>query len=207
MFIELVEFLRCPRAHEESYLVASATSTVDRHIVNGLLGCPVCGAEFPIRDGVATFDPDVTAPAAAEPSMDEAMRIAAFLELTDARGFALLCGTWGAHAGPLGELVRTPVVLVNAPPAPAAGVIQVARRLPFASGTARAAAVHATQPPELVHAILAVVRGGGRLMGTADTPVPEGVREIARDARAWVGEKIAAPDPAPRLVTLKRTGR
>jgi len=44
VFVELIEALRCPRPHEDAHLVASATRTEARHIVDGVLGCPVCGA-------------------------------------------------------------------------------------------------------------------------------------------------------------------
>src|SRR6476620_4400515 len=55
MFIELVDALRCPNTHEESWLVASADRMEARHIVSGSLGCPICKSEFPIRDGVVDF--------------------------------------------------------------------------------------------------------------------------------------------------------
>jgi hypothetical protein len=37
MFIELVDALRCPVPHEESWLVASADRMEARHIVDGTL--------------------------------------------------------------------------------------------------------------------------------------------------------------------------
>ena len=46
MFIELVDALRCPVAHAESWLVAAAIRMEARHIVDGTLGCPVCSAEL-----------------------------------------------------------------------------------------------------------------------------------------------------------------
>ena len=52
MFVELVDLLRCPRPHEDTWLVAAAEAMSGRHIVRGTLGCPVCEAEYPIRDGV-----------------------------------------------------------------------------------------------------------------------------------------------------------
>ena len=55
MFLELVDSLRCVRTHEDSWLIARADELVDRHIVQGELGCPVCEARYPIRDGVADF--------------------------------------------------------------------------------------------------------------------------------------------------------
>ena len=57
----------------------------------------------------------------------------------------------------------------------------------------------------LAESITRVVRSGGRVVGPATRALPAGVREIVRDDRLWVAEKIAAPvDPTPRLVTLKR---
>src|SRR5690242_21064587 len=90
MFIELVDALRCPVPHEESWLVASATRMEARHIVDGLLGCPVCHAEYPIRNGVADFRREPTLPLEAAPDpflrgdATTAMRLAAFLGLSDA---------------------------------------------------------------------------------------------------------------------------
>ena len=55
MHVELTEILRCPNAHAESPLVASATRQVERRILQGTLGCPVCGREYPIQDGVVEF--------------------------------------------------------------------------------------------------------------------------------------------------------
>lgn len=206
MFVELIEYLRCPAAHEESVLVAAADRSEQRHIVSGVLGCPVCGAEYPISSGVVRFGP-VEVLAAEPPSIEVAMRIAAFLELTDARGFALLCGRWGAHAGPLAGLVHTPLVLVN-PPAGAelsraAAVIETGAALPLAPGVARAAALDPAlaASPDIV---LRAVRAGGRVLGPADLPLPAGATEVARDTREWVAEKKAAPEPVSRLVPLTR---
>ena len=58
MFVELIEALRCPRDHAESPLVVTASRTDARHIMDGWLGCPVCHAEFQIRNGEALFTTD-----------------------------------------------------------------------------------------------------------------------------------------------------
>ena len=208
MFVELIEQLRCPRDHEDAHLVASADRTEERHIVAGTLGCAVCGAEFRIAKGEAWFDDAAPAAAPAEGDAETAMRLAAFLELTDARGFALLLGAWAAHADQLGRLSDTPLVLVNPPPGllpDAAAVIHVGSRLPFAPGAARAAALDGGFPAALLASAVRTVRPGGRLVGPAALALPAGARELVRDAHVWVAEKSAAPDePAPRLVSLKR---
>ena len=48
MHSEMVDTLRCLSVHEESWLVAAADETEGRHIMRGLLGCPVCHARYPI---------------------------------------------------------------------------------------------------------------------------------------------------------------
>ena len=87
MFIEIVDAFRCTRPHELTWLVASADRLEDRDIVTGELGCPVCGARYPIAAGLAYFrDPDARslppAPArAAGDASERAVRAAALLGL------------------------------------------------------------------------------------------------------------------------------
>ncbi len=71
---------------------------------------------------------------------------------------------------------------------------------------ARAAALDSSLSAPVIRSVVQAVREGGRVIGDALLPVPAGIHEIARDERAWVGERTAAPDLAPRLVTLKRAG-
>lgn len=210
MFVELIEALRCPRPHAETQLVVSASVTDARHIVDGVLGCPECGAEFPIVGGVARFDAPQRPTPSAPPSAGEAMRLAAFLELTDARGFALLCGRWGAQLDGIRRLSETPLVLVNPPgdfAGDAAGVLLCGNTVPFAPGSLRAAALDGDMPESMVVAATRAVRLGGRVLGPATLPLPAGVAELVRDDQLWVGEKKAAPDAPPRLLSLTRGAR
>ncbi|MGH7754012.1 MAG: hypothetical protein ACREN5_14490, partial [Gemmatimonadales bacterium] len=55
MHIEMTELLRCPAGHPEAFLVLATAEMRDRTVRRGAVGCPVCGAEFPIRDGVVDF--------------------------------------------------------------------------------------------------------------------------------------------------------
>ena len=209
MFVELIESLRCPNDHEESPLIASSRRTVERHILDGVLGCPVCSAEFMIRDGEARFAEPPRRAAAESPSTETGMRLAAFLELTDARGYAILAGRWASHADTVTRLAETPLVLVNAPDAPLPDVaarLLVGSALPFATGSMRGVALDAASR-ELADDAVRVLRTGGRLVGDASLPLPDGVTEIVRDDRVWIAEKSAAPDSAPRLVSLKRGGK
>jgi uncharacterized protein YbaR (Trm112 family) len=210
VFVELIELLRCPRDHAETALIASATRSVDRHIVDGVLGCPTCHAQFPIQDGIARFGTRVPEPVAEAPSTEVAMRLAALLELVDARGFALLFGRWGAHVGALGRISDTPVIMVN-PTAPVMGdvaaTILVDDRVPLAAGSARAAALDAPISGALADSAIRAVRDGGRVLAPVAVPLPAAVRELARDGRSWVAQKNAAPGAAPRLTTLRRSKR
>ena len=211
MFVELIELLRCPRPHEEAQLVASASRTEARHIVEGLLGCPVCGAEFRIVNGVVVFDEPTKGIRSERASAETAMRLAAFLELTDARGFALLCGRWGAHADAILQLVDVKLVLVNPPPEMpsdvAAGVVVTRDAIPFAAGSARAVALDDDTSATFARSAVRAVRSGGRVVAPAALALPEGVTELVRDDRVWVGEKTAASDTTPRLVSIKKGTR
>jgi uncharacterized protein YbaR (Trm112 family) len=207
VFVELIESLRCPNAHEVTSLVASAERTESRRIIDGTLGCPVCGAEFLIRDGILMMSVPRHTTTSEAASAEEAMRLAAFLELTDRRGFALLCGRWGAHASAIRDVSETPLVLVNPSlPAPedVAGVVLSANQLPFAEGTARALALDDGLSRDTLSSALDSLRAGGRIVGPVGLPIPAGVTELTRDARAWVGEKKATPQATPPLVSLKR---
>jgi uncharacterized protein YbaR (Trm112 family) len=213
VLIELVDDLRCPRPHEETWLVASTDRTEGRAIVQGTLGCPICRAEYPIRDGVVWFDePRYVAGASRETSVaidsELAMRLAAFLDLTDADGFALLAGSWGPAAQLLRGVVPTHLVLLNPQPPVAAGagisVLEVAAGIPLADATCRAVAlddVHADAAH--LEAAVRVLRPHGRLVAPASTPTPAGISELARDDRLWVAVRAPA---ASKLVTLKSRG-
>ena len=206
MFIELVDALRCPVPHDESWLVASATHMEARHIVEGTLGCPVCHAEYPVRRGVVDFRRAPSgaprAPTARPRDAAEAMRLAAFLGLADAGGFAVLLDGWGSQAPALRELVETPLILVD-PPAgvegePGVSVLLTDGPIPLATGASRGTAIDgdaALRVPEAVR----ITRAGGRLVGPPGAALPRDVRELARDDTLWVGEK--EPEPSP-LVTL-----
>ncbi len=197
MFIELVDALRCPNAHEESWMVASSDRMEARHIVTGTVGCPVCSAVFPIREGVVDFRRASAPPVAhrAAGSADEAMRLAALLDLTDAQGFAVLLGEWGNQAHELHGIVDTPLVLVDPPEgitgAPGISVIRGDGTIPLAERAARAVAVDAADSARVASAVR-VARAGGRVIAPATASLPDDVTELARDARIWLGERHAA---------------
>ena len=206
MFVDLIESLRCPRPHDPSQLVVAAGRVVDRHILDGTLGCPTCAAEFRIAGGITQFEIPARPTPAAAPDAALGLRIAAFLELTDARGFAILCGTWGAQLDPIQRVADTPLLLINPPMSyggEPAGVILCGDVAPLAQSSARAAALGADMPEGLLASVVRAVRTGGRLVGPVSLGLPDGVTEVARDETLWVGEKPGGV----RFVELKKAGQ
>ena len=213
MFIELVDALRCPRTHEESWLVLAASRIESRHVREGTLGCPVCHAEYPIREGIADFRLDGPPNAAArsrsagegpDPVEDvSAVHLAALFDLRDALGFVVLVGAWARRAGELLELDVVPPLLVVDPPdgvriVPGMSGVRSGATLPLAAGAARAIAVDDTDATGLASAVH-VTRTGGRIVAPATASVPDGVRELARSAAVWLGEREAPHSALVRL--------
>lgn len=214
MHIDLLEHLRCPRGHEESWLVAAFDRMAGRHVVEGRLGCPVCEASYPIVAGVARFDErresDPHEPSSAAADEGEAFRAAALLGLADGRGVAMLSGSWCRHAAKIVAVVADvhlllldPDVRPEAEDSGTISAIVAPGRLPLAAGSLIGAALDEGEatPERLADAVRAL-RDGGRLVAPAAAPRPEGVSELARDERQWVAERRTAP----RLVTLGRGG-
>ena len=210
MHIELVEQLRCLNAHEDSWLVGSFDRMEARTVIAGALGCPVCGAEYPIVDGVAWFGAvpgsDARVPSAAtaaDGDPEETMRLAALLGLVGAGGTVLLAGEWGALGAALVQLVQVRAVLLDPPAGIAAaegtGVVRTDGRIPLAAGTLRGAALD-EQNAARAGPVAELLRARGRLVLPATGSHPAGVTELARDARHVVLEKTAAPSP---LVPLR----
>jgi uncharacterized protein YbaR (Trm112 family) len=210
MYTELVDTLRCPNGHEESWLVAAAYRTEGRHIMSGALGCPVCRAQYPIEGGIADFTS--VAPAAAGDAGkravsgtgahgDLALKLAALLDLTDANGYVVLLGDWAHVAPPLRALVPVPVLLVN-PPQDAIigdGVSAVrAGRVPVLAGSARGVALHTVpgaapwRDDGLLASALRAVRPGGRVVAHRSLRAPADVTVLAEDESHWVATREGA---------------
>lgn len=211
MFIELVDALRCPRPHEESWLVLAASRLEARHVLEGTLGCPVCHAQYPIRDGIVDLrsggdERPLERTARDDPQLVPhvpALDLAAMLNLADALGFAVLVGEWGRHAHALLELEQAPPLLLVDPPAgveivPGLSGVRAGAALPLAVGSARAVAIDGDEPVRLASGAQ-VTRAGGRIVAPARAIVPEGVRELVRDEHVWIGEREAPPASLVRL--------
>jgi uncharacterized protein YbaR (Trm112 family) len=204
MFTPLVDILRCPNAHDETWLVASIDRSEERDIREGTLGCPICLAEYPIRDGVVRFADVASSPPATQRESD-AVRLAAALDLTEARMTAVLHGVWGALAPIVRGMSPAQLLLVNPPLGIASGdgvsIVQ-ANTAPIAHGSADAVAFDASASDAMIASLVAILKGGGRMLGPAATSLPDGLIELARDDEVWVAQ--LEPGAVSSPIQLKR---
>ncbi|HEX7123971.1 MAG TPA: hypothetical protein VF178_16455 [Gemmatimonadaceae bacterium] len=208
MHIEVVDALRCIEPHEETWLVASVEAWHGRQIRTGTLGCPVCRASYPVVNGVADFTGAATtavdgSAAGGAPDVDDALRLAALLDLREAGGIVLLAGRHAALVDALEAMTAAHYVVLLAPNEAWSGpgsALRVRERLPFASASVRAAAVDGgLAGADLLGQMARVIRPAGRLVAPVGTPVPDEISELARDDRDWVGERQAATTPPVAL--------
>ena len=207
MFIPLVDSLRCPRPHDETWLVASIERAEERDILEGVLGCPACLAEYPIHDGVVWFDTSVSRTPFLPPDEIQATRIAAALDLTDPRMIAVLHGDWGAHAQLVRSISPAQLLLVNPPEGIVSGdgiSIVLSDTAPLGVSSMDAAAVDVTATEGMVASLRASLRGGRRMLGPAAMAVPAFLTELTRDRHVWVAQLDAgAVTSAPVLPTRR----
>jgi len=204
MLRDLLDSLRCPRPHAESWLVAMVHRADGPVLLDADLACPVCGAEFVIADGVARFD---HSPPTAGGEPVDPLRLAALLGVSEGLLPILLTGRHAMAGAALADLLPVPQLWLNAPddaaaPAAAHSAIDVRDRVPLGVETLAAAAVdRAHAAPGMLESIVRAVRLGGRIVAPADTPLPAGLNVLARDPQEWVAEVTTR---ASGLVELRR---
>lgn len=214
MHVALLESLRCPGAHEPSALIAAVRQQAGRDVLEATLGCPVCRRELVVQRGAVAFGDTTPAPEALLPADDDAvMRLGALLGLTTPGGTVAVSATWSNLARPLAVLTDVRVLVV-APPLgfegdEDVGVLRGTAALPLAPASCRGVALGASPlaSPFAVASWVRAVRPGGRVVGPAAMPLPEGVRELARDAQHWVAERLADAPSSPVPLTRAAGGR
>jgi len=204
MHIEFIDLLRCPNAHEDSWLVAAFYRMDSRVVVEGKLGCPVCGAEFFIRDGVAEFhethDPSKGSTVGAE---TDATVIAALLNLARPGMLALLAGEWARDADAVSQLTGARMIAINSPSrardSDAVAEIHAGSPVPLAAHSLDGVALDATHAtPALLADAARLLRPRGRLLVRGQARLSEAFHELARDSEQVVAEYIG------ELVSLRR---
>ena len=207
MRLEVAERMRCPRPHVPTPLIVVAHRTIDRELVEGVAGCPVCHLEAQVVDGLVWFPSADARPVAAATSATSATtsatttaveRLVALLGLAEPGGTVLLTGRYAALAPALTRLADVDALLLNAAAAGASSVIVAESVVPFTDGTFRAAALDAEVSLPVALDAVRTVAEGGRIVGALPLERPSTVRELARDAEEWVGEReLGAGPPIP----------
>jgi uncharacterized protein YbaR (Trm112 family) len=208
MFIPLVDVLRCTRPHEETWLVASIDRAEDRDILEGTLGCPSCLAEYPIHDGIVSFEPSVARPEFLQPSENDVLRLAAALDLVDPRMTAVLHGSWGSCAPLIRGVSPVPLLLVNPPEGIASGdgiSIVLSSVAPIAAAAVNGVAVDARVTDAMIGSLARSLRGGGRMVGPIALTLPESLVEIARDDELWVARLDTAMAVSAPILPTRRS--
>jgi uncharacterized protein YbaR (Trm112 family) len=206
MHIELIDLLRCPNKHDDSHLVAVFHRVENRDVIDATLGCPVCGAQFALRGGVALFGVppgDSQSGGIAEEYPDSALRLAAYLDLISPGLTIVIAKRWSnalpelaiiAHPRVFGLTRRNEVKTTEN-----AAWLQITDAIPLASNSVDGIALDEDFAQSgIISEAERVLRPGRRIVVPADTKLPNGFREIARDASWVVAERM------PELIRLSR---
>ena len=205
MHIEFIDLLRCPKVHEDSWLVAAFYRMDGRVVIEAKLGCPVCGAEYFIRDGVAVFDDTNPSPQSGEPdeSVSDGTLIAALLDLSTPGMLALLAGEWARDAQAVSELTSARIIALNsrgrASGSDDVAEIRAALPIPLAAQSLNGIALdaaHAT--PAMLAEAARLLRPRGRLLVRGEAVLPQQFHELARDSNQVVAEFVG------ELISLRR---
>ena len=206
MYIELIDLLRCPREHADSWLVAAFNKMDGRFVVEGKLGCPVCSATYWIRDGIADLSEAEYAithgcSGMMPPDEETAVRAAALLGLTNPNSLVVLAGESAYFAQLVAGIAEARVIALNPgvkiDESEKVAVVLTDERLPLAPSS-----IDGIMLTEFTAAFAPdasrVLRQGGRLVVPKGTPLPAGFRTLAEDDREIVAESIG------QLITLSR---
>ena len=222
MHVDAIQYLICPGSHSPAALVASAWEQKDRRIVRGALGCPECGAEYPISGGVADFRTPTppaggAAPAgpvsarADAPNEAAAFRLAAQLDLTQPERRLLLFGDYAGLAPALSVMFDAQCFAVGVERglegevAGLASVMRMGPSLPFAQASLHGVAIDDRHVALMgLTQASAILRPHGRLVAPAGASVAAGLTELARDEREWVAARMG---DNVDVLTLKRAPR
>jgi len=196
MFIELTDHLRCPADHAEAYLVLLPRQMTGRSVIGGMLGCPICLAEYPVQDGILELGaaPPVTdySARADDPSAEV---LHTFLGLEGPGGFVVLIGDIAREAEALtGLLPGVAMVAVNPPPSvrPTA-VISVVHSpvLPLKQRSVRGLVLGSPEAADAEWRDRAVgaVLPGLRLVGRETAPALAEFELLASAGGWWVGRR------------------
>jgi len=193
VFIELAEILKCPGPHEESFLVVANEGMVERSVQQGVVGCPVCQAEYPIVRGVVRFG-NAPSPRAAH-RVTDAETLHALLGIEGPGGYVVLIGGAARRADELAQrLEGVHFVAINAPDdvteRPHLSLLVADGNVPLRTGMARGAVVSgdSAYDPWPSEAARVTLRGR-RLVVEGETLEVPGMEPLASGSGLWVGQR------------------
>jgi uncharacterized protein YbaR (Trm112 family) len=105
VYLVLTDILSCPRCGPEQGLIVLSHRMVDRRILEGRLGCPICESQYPIHSGVADLRTEPADAQASETRAHTALELAALMGVAQGPGFALISGGTPRLAAELAETV------------------------------------------------------------------------------------------------------
>jgi uncharacterized protein YbaR (Trm112 family) len=191
MFIELTDHLRCPADHEESYLVLLPDRMEDRSVIEGRLGCPICGRTYTLANGILDFDGEVPDPPVS--TLLEPEPLTALVGLSGPGGYLVLVGRPAAAWRQVGELnPGVGLVAVNPGPevvdAPGISVLR-SGSLPLKSRSMRGVVLGSPygSDPRWVKDGARVVLPGLRMAGEGRVPESAEIDLMATAGGVWVG--------------------
>ncbi len=190
MFIEVADLLKCPEAHDFQPCILVPDSLEDRVVVSGVIGCPVCRREFPVKGGRAVFG-DGPRPESPLPEGSEVLQ--ALLGLMSPGGFIAIVGS----AVSLWRDIAIPdvhVIGVNAPASVSEEVglslVDTAGEIPLNASSVRGVVLSPAQVSDqwLAEASRIVLRGQ-RVVAITERVAPNQLEEVVSGHGLWVGKK------------------
>ncbi len=204
----MIDLLRCINAHEDTWLVASFREVTNRIVTEGTLGCPVCGAEYQITNGVVDFsrgesvaDHEAERAHVGHRREELATRAGAYLDATQPGTTIVLGGLWAYAAQDLAEMADLRVIALNPPrevkDSERVGVVRSAGAIPLAANSCHGVALDAWFAITTVDEAVRVTKSLGRIVGPTSLNASTAVI-LAHDEQYWVAEK------APEMIPIRR---
>lgn len=203
MHVALTDALTCPRCGPEFGLLLLAERAENRRVLEGWLACANCRERYRVEAGYSdlTWGPPLVASEPAEPSVDEALRIAALMGVAEGPGLLMVIGPGAGNALRLSEMVEgVEVIAVSTALAgnieqPGVSRIGMGSRIPFRTRSMRGVALTGAAARELIEEAARVAAPRSRVVvfsggaGIAERLEESGLRIIAKDGRATVAER------------------
>ncbi len=201
MFIELTEYLLCPNGHDPEYCVAVPVRMEGRHVVEGVVGCPACKAEFAISGGVLQLHggsppADESIRKAPPDPVPDAASVHTLLGLDGPGGYVVLVGAVAVLADQLQELLPdVHLICINSPgetrPGGAVSLIESPAGMGLRDAMARGVVVGGELDPAWTDEALRVVLPGRHaVVLRGSVKVPRGAEVLALSQDISVFRKL-----------------